>query len=139
MRYLILGLLFFATGCSESKQQSVNNNSVLDTVKLFDPNPREGKLVENEAVLCNCLMLEKEMVAASIGCQKNELRNDKELKELLQNNVANIDKHKFYIVYSNNTLDKRIIEIIGIVKAAKIYNYKVITLRSLFTLNMPLE
>jgi hypothetical protein len=138
MRYLILGLLFFVIGCSGPKKRSINSNSVIDTLKLFDPNPQEGKLVEHQAVLCNCLMLDKEKIAAGIDCQKIEMQNDNELKELLQKSVANITKQKFYIVYSN-TSDKRIFEIIDIVKAAKIEDYKVITLQSLFTLNVPLE
>lgn len=136
MRYLILGLLSFAIACSEHEQQIVNDNSVIDTAKLFDPYPQEGKLVELQTVLCNCIMLEEEKIAASVGCQKIELQDDKEFKELLQNNVTNINKQKFYIVYSNNTPGKRVIEIIGIVKKANIEDYKVITLRSLLTLNV---
>jgi uncharacterized phosphosugar-binding protein len=139
MRYLITGLFFLTIGCSEHKQQSVNNNSEIDTTKLFDPNPQEGKLVESQAVLCNCLMLEEEKIAASIGCEKIELLNDKELQRLLQNNRADINKQKLYIVYSNNTANKRIIDIIAIVKAAKIDDYKVITLQSLISLNVPQE
>jgi hypothetical protein len=106
---------------------------------LYDPNPQEGKLVEIPAVLCNCLMLEKENIAASIGCQKIELQNDKELQELLQHNAIDIGKQKFYIVYSNNTSDKRIIQIIDFVKAAKIDDYKVINLQTLSNLKVPLN
>jgi hypothetical protein len=139
MRYLILGLLYFAIGCSEYKKQNTNNGPKVDTAKLFDPNPQEDTLAEKQSFLCNCLMLEKENIAASIGCQKVELRDDKELQELLQNNAADIDKQKFYIIYSNNTSNKRIADIIAIVKAAKIYDYKVISLQSLFILNEPKE
>jgi hypothetical protein len=139
MRYLIFGLLFFAIACSQPKQQIVNNNSVIDSTKLFDPYPQEDKLVEPQAVLCNCIMLEGEKISASIGCQKIELQGNKELKELLQNNVVKINKQKFYIVYSNNTSGKRVFEILGIVKKVNIDDYKVITLRSLLTLNGPPE
>ena len=138
MRYFFLGALFFAASCSEqSKQQNTNENLQIDTTKLFDPKPQEDNVVENASILNHCLMLDGDSIAIVSNEQKHKLNNIKELREFLQVNLTSIGKQKFYIIYANSTSVKTVIDIIGIVKAAKIDNYKVVKLQSLFKLNEP--
>jgi hypothetical protein len=133
MRYLIISLLFFTANCSG--HQSPNPNLQTDTARLFDPKPEADHLVEN--ILNHCLMLEKDNIAIVLNDKKYRMGNSIELSEFLQHNSLIIDKQKFYIVYANDISTKRIIEIIDIVKAAKIENYKAVKLESLFILNEP--
>ena len=135
--HLILGLLFLAFGCTNRNQKNTISGTKIDTAKLFDPYPQENKIVENGEVLCNGVMVEKDNVAVSAVCQKADLHNDQELVEWLRNNKNDIYKQKFYIVYSNNTSAKRVIDIIDIVKTANIYDYKVIKLESVINIIAP--
>ena len=83
-------------------------------------------------------MLDGDSIAIVLNEQKHKLNNITELGEFLQFNSTSIGKQKFYIIYANSTSVKNVIDIIDLVKAAKIDNYKVIKLQSLFlNLNVP--
>ena len=131
----ILSIFFFAVGCLNSAKKNALPVAETDTAKLFDPYPQKDSLVETGAVLCNCVMLENTKRMASIGCEKISLQTDDQLLELLKQRVAHITKQKFYIVYSDSTSTQRIIDVIGLVKEAKIDDYKVMSLKGLFHLN----
>ena len=139
MRYFILGALFYIVSCSEqSKQQNSNQIFQIDTAKLFDPKSQEDSVYENASALNHCLMLDGDSIAIVLNEQKHNLNNIKELGEFLQFNSTSIGKQKFYIIYANSTSVKNVIDIIDLVKAAKIDNYKVVKLQSLFfNLNEP--
>jgi hypothetical protein len=139
MRYLIFLAVFFTTSCSEHhKQQSTNQNVEIDTAKLFDPKPAEGKEPEHMNVFNNCLMLDSDSMAIVLNQQKHKLANFNEVKAFIKVNLEGISRQKFYIIYANGTSFESIINLLDIVKAAKIENFKVITLQSLFTLNEPM-
>lgn len=137
IRYFFLGVLFFAAGCSEYKQQNAIQYLQIDTAKLFDPKPQEDSVVKNKSILNHCLMLDGDSIAIIFNEQKNTLHSIKKLREFLQDNSTNIGRQKFYIIYTNSTSTKNIIDIIDIVKAAKIDDYKAIKFQSFIKLNEP--
>ncbi len=82
-------------------------------------------------------MLDGDSIAIIFNEQKNTLHSIKKLREFLQDNSTNIGRQKFYIIYTNSTSTKNIIDIIDIVKAAKIDDYKAIKFQSFIKLNEP--
>ncbi|GAB2823941.1 hypothetical protein [Ferruginibacter profundus] len=137
MRYLIVSLLFFTANCSQHGHQNPGTNHKIDSTKFFVPNLKAENEVGN--ILNDCLMLDKDSIAVVLNGQKYNMGNTIELNEFLQHNSPAIVKKNFYVVYANNISENKIIEIIDIVKAAKIDNYKIVKSGSLFILHEPKE
>jgi hypothetical protein len=136
--YFILTALFILTGCSEHKQLNDKVNSQPDTVRPLVLKTEDEKGDQSGAILSNCIMLDNERIAVATDNGRKELANIDSLNRFVIANSSVISRRTLYIVYSNNTPSKKVADIASIVKAAKIDDYKVLTLEHLINLNGPL-
>jgi hypothetical protein len=128
VKYVFLILLFLSTSCSDGIQNKKTATSNIDTEKLFNPNPQPDESEKPEQVFANCIMLDPDSLAARIAFEKTSFSNTSELQIFLQKNLAYFSNQKLYIIYAKSTPFNKILDIIEILKALKITNYKALPL-----------
>lgn len=115
-----------------------NSQSVpIDTAKLSNHIPITSNDIEAGTVFDNCMMVDGDSIDVVINQQRQNLKTKKGVNVFLQQNAHSIKQRRFYIIYANNTPFQEIVELIDMLKSAKITNYQALNLRSLITLNEP--
>jgi len=130
MRNLLFGLLFFMTSCSG--QQNPTQLTQIDTAKLFDPKPQADNPFGDTNMFQNCIVIQPAFFGLALSGQQHKINNVTELKEFVKKNSLNISRQRFYIVCDSSTSFKKIVDVIDVVKSAKIDNYRVINVQSYF-------
>jgi biopolymer transport protein ExbD len=133
MRSLSFLLLLTAMACTSPQ---TNSQSVpIDTAKLSNPYPLASNDIEVGTVFDNCLMVDGDSIDVVINQQRQNLKTKKEVEVFLEQNAHSIKQRRFYIIYDNNTPFQEVVELIDMLKSAKINNYQALNLRSLIKLN----
>ena len=129
MRLLTLIYLFaFLTSCN-AQQQSNSKNQVIDTVKLFDPS-KENDGIAQIMEAKNAIILQKDFYDIILGDKEYPIIEKEKVAKFLLDSSNTISKKKFYIIVDSSKSFKDIVDIISIVKAAKIEKYQVFNLQT---------
>jgi len=136
IRHILLFLIFSATSCAsqEIKQQQ----SHIDTLKLFDPKPEPTSAQEVE-MFKNCLVLFYPNYTIVTGGKKQSFDDLNDLTIFLRKNSSSIRQTKFFLISDSSTQFSKIVSVIDILGTAKIDNYRVINYQEYFAPPEPVQ
>lgn len=115
--------------CLASCNAQQQKNQRIDTAKLFDPsNSNDGieKIIETK----NAIVLQKDFYDIILGDNDFPIVGKEKVAKFLNDSFAIIGRKKFYILINNSKPFKDIVDVIDMVKAAKIPNYQVYNLET---------
>jgi biopolymer transport protein ExbD len=127
--YMKLLNLILLIACLTSCNAQHQNNQANDTAKLFDPsNENDGiaKIIEAK----NAIILQKDFYEIILGDKEYSIIGIAKVAKFINDSSTTINKKKFYIIIDSSKSFKDIVEIIDIIKHAKIANYQVCNLQT---------
>lgn len=132
MRYIVIFLTVFATGCF-GQRSGKDSKSKIDTAKLFNPNnhPDHSGAKEMNMFKRSILLTHPELYAV-LNDSEYKFEAAKKLNEFLNTNKDEIQKDLFYILIDSNTAFKRIVSTLDLLKENQITDYKVINIQYYF-------
>ena len=116
MRYIVIFLTVFATGCF-GQRSGKDSKSKIDTAKLFNPNnhPDHSGAKEMNMFKRSILLTHPELYAV-LNDSEYKFEAAKKLNEFLNTNKDEIQKDLFYILIDSNTAFKRIVSTLDLLK-----------------------
>jgi hypothetical protein len=128
MKYCFVIALFMVVSCTNNKRKIIHGSTKIDTAKLFDPNPQSGATNDFGTLFYNCVMLREDGITVSIVYERKDITSIDHLEDTLRKYRDEIQKQKFYLNYGYGTSFNKILEVIDVIKASGIDNYKVVEL-----------
>jgi biopolymer transport protein ExbD len=132
MKYFLPLFILSITSCSG--QQSAEQQSKIDTAKLFNPNPQTDEIGASEVnIFKRNIVLTKPDYYIVFNEKEHKLETLGKVKEFIKANGEQIQKNKFYIITDSGTSFKKTATIIKILTENQITNYKVINYLQYFS------
>lgn len=136
MKYFLTFLLLSITSCSG--QQSAEQQTKIDTAKLFNPNPQTDEIGASEVnIFKRNIVLTKPDYYIVFNEKEHKLETLGKVKEFIKANGEQIQKNKFYIITDSSTSFKKTVSVINILAESNIANYKVINYQQYFSPGEP--
>ena len=132
MRYILLLLILFATGCSG--QSTNNRQGKIDTAKLFNPNnhPYHAGAKQVDMFRRNIALTQPDFYVM-LNDSEYKFETLKKLSDFIKTNKSEIQKDLFYLLTDSNTAFKKIVSTIDALTENQITDYKVINVQEYFT------
>lgn len=132
MRYFLFFLVLTVTGCSG--QQNTDQQSKIDTVKLFNPNGHPDNAGARDMnMFKRAIAVVEDGYAIRLNDKETDFNTLAEAETFIISNKEEIKKDLFYILMVSTTDFKRIFSVINILTKNRITNYKVINVEQYFT------
>lgn len=131
MRNFLFIFLLIVTGCSG--QQSTNQLSKIDTVKLFNPNSIPDYSGMEMSMFERAIAIVQQHYAIILNNKETDIETLSEVESFIVSNKGEIKKDLFYILIDSATRFKSTISIIKYLTDNDISNYKVINIQKYFT------
>lgn len=132
MRYILFAFILTATGCSG--QQTADQQTKIDTAKLFNP---KGHLDNSGASDMNMfkrsIAIVQQGYAMILNDKETNVEALTEVEKLIVSNKEEIKNDLFYVLMDSTTDFKRTLAVIDILTKNQITNYKVINIQKYFT------
>lgn len=136
MKYFLPFLILSITSCFG--QQCTDQQSKIDTARLFNPDPQTDEIGASEVnIFKRNIVLTKPDYYIIFNEKEHKLETLGKVKEFIKANGEQIQKNKFYIITDSSTSFKKTISVINILAESNITNYKVINYQQYFSPGEP--
>src|SRR5688572_22230678 len=113
MRYILPFLMLTVTGCSG--QPGSEQQTKIDTAKLFNPNPQTDEIGASEVnIMKRNIVLTQQNYYIVFNDKKHKLETLDKVRQFIKSNKEQIQKNKFYIIIDSSTSFKKTVSIINI-------------------------
>lgn len=125
MNYIFNLIFLILIGCNN---QSNKVQPIIDTAKLFDPNPQtNNEGTTGTDFYSRNIVLTQPDYSINFNEQVHKFSNLFRVAEFIKFNKEEIMQSKFYLIADSNTSFEKILSILDILKENKITDYRVIT------------
>jgi biopolymer transport protein ExbD len=132
MRYFLFFLILTVTGCSG--QQTSDQQTTIDTAKLFNPNGHPDNSGANDMnMFKRAVGVVQQGYAIKLNDKETDVETLNEVESFIVSNKEAVKKDLFYILMDSTTDFKRTLSVINILTKNQITNYKVINIQKYFT------
>ena len=130
MRYILFFLIFTVLGCSG--QKTSQQETVIDTVKLFNPTGYKDHGASDIDMFKRNIVLTQPEYYIILNDQEHKFETIEKLKEFININKEQIKKDLIPIIIDSATEFKRIVSVINILADNQVSKYKVINHQKYF-------
>jgi biopolymer transport protein ExbD len=132
MRYILFLLILTVTGCSG--QQNTDQQSKIDTVKLFNPNGHPDNAGASDMnMFKRAVAVVHQGYAIILNEKETDFETLNEVESFIVANKEEVKKDLFYILMDSTTDFKKTLSVINILTKNQVTDYKVINIQKYFT------
>ena len=132
MRYILFAFILTATGCSG--QQTADQQTKIDTAKLFNPRGHPDNAGASDMnMFKRSIAVIQQGYAMILNDKETDVESLTEVEKLIVSNKDEIQKVLFYVLMDSTTDFKRTLAVIDILTKNQVTNYKVINIQKYFT------